>query len=51
MDMQSARLIGRPLFSCWIYQSQFAAGGKLELWLGPKPNTNWGVAAPPWMAH
>lgn len=49
--IQSARLNGRPLENCWIYQRQFAAGGKLELWLGSKPSTNWGVAIPPWMAH
>jgi len=49
--IQSAKLNGQPLDNCWIYQSQFAAGGKLEIWLGPKPNTNWGVAIPPWRAH
>ena len=45
--IQSARLNGKPLNDCWFYQSQFAAGGTLELWLGAKPNTAWGITPPP----
>jgi predicted alpha-1,2-mannosidase len=45
--IQAAKLNGRPLENCWIYHRDLAAGGTLELWLGPKPNTRWGVATPP----
>ena len=48
--IQAAKLDGQPLTNCWIYQSDFAAGKTLELWLGPKPNTAWGVAVPPYKA-
>jgi predicted alpha-1,2-mannosidase len=46
--IQSAKLDGRPLANCWFPQSAFAAGKTLELWLGPKPNTTWGIAVPPY---
>ncbi|MCX6872586.1 MAG: glycoside hydrolase family 92 protein, partial [Verrucomicrobia bacterium] len=45
--IQSAKLAGVPLNNCWIYHRDLAAGKTLELWLGPKPNTNWGVAVSP----
>ena len=48
--IQSAKLAGAPLNNCWIYHRDLAAGKTLELWLGPKPNTNWGVAIPPYRA-
>jgi putative alpha-1,2-mannosidase len=48
--IRAAKLDGRPLKNCWIYQSDFAAGKTLELWLGPKPNTAWGIAVPPYQA-
>jgi len=47
MYIQSATLNGQPLDNCWFYHSQFAAGGKLELTLGPQPNMSWGVKLPP----
>jgi predicted alpha-1,2-mannosidase len=40
--IQKAELNGKPLNSCWFYHKDFAEGGLLELWLGPKPNTQWG---------
>jgi len=40
--IQKAELNGKPLNNCWIYHKDFAKGGLLELWLGPKPNKNWG---------
>ena len=45
--IQAAKLDGQPLQNCWIYHRDLAAGKTLELWLGPKPNTNWGVAVAP----
>ena len=43
MYIQKARLNGKMLENCWIYHKDFAKGGLLELWLGPKPNKSWGV--------
>ena len=40
--IQRAALNGRPLETCWFHHRDFAAGGRLELWLGPKPNEKWG---------
>ncbi|MHC4906280.1 MAG: glycoside hydrolase domain-containing protein [Planctomycetota bacterium] len=40
--IQRAKLNGQPLDNCWFYHKDFAKGGLLELWLGPKPNKNWG---------
>ena len=34
---------GQPLDSFHFPHSTFAAGGLLELWLGPRPNKKWGV--------
>lgn len=42
MYIQKAKLNGKPLDNCWIYHRDFAKGGLLELWLGPKPNKEWG---------
>ena len=41
--IQKARLNGKPLDNFWFTHQQFSAGGKLELWLGDKPNKEWGV--------
>jgi putative alpha-1,2-mannosidase len=44
--IQSARLNGKPVEGrFWITHAEFAAGGLLEIELGPRPNKNWGVPA------
>jgi len=43
MYIQKAMLNGQPLNNCWFYQKDFAKGGLLELWLGPKPSA-WGTS-------
>jgi putative alpha-1,2-mannosidase len=40
--IQKAMLNGKPLDNCWFDHKEFAKGGLLELWLGPKPNKQWG---------
>jgi predicted alpha-1,2-mannosidase len=40
--IQKAKLNGKPLDKCWIYQKDVARGGLLELWLGSQPNRKWG---------
>ena len=40
--IQKATLNGKPLRKCWILHEDFAKGGTLELWLGDKPNKQWG---------
>jgi len=40
--IQNAKLNGETLNTFWFYHDQFAKGGELELWLGDKPNKNWG---------
>jgi len=47
MYIQSATLNGQKLDNCWFYHNLFAAGGKLELFMGNKPNKKWGIAIPP----
>ncbi len=42
MYIQKAQLNGKALKNCWMYHKDFASGGLLELWLGPKPNKAWG---------
>jgi putative alpha-1,2-mannosidase len=39
--IQSALLNGKPLSRAWLRHSEIAAGGRLELVLGPEPNLNW----------
>jgi putative alpha-1,2-mannosidase len=43
MYIQKASLNGQPLNNCWFSQKDFARGGLLELWLGPKPSA-WGTS-------
>ena len=45
--IQRARLNGRVLNNFWFPHEEFARGGLLELWLGPKPNTRWGTGKLP----
>ncbi|MCP4258761.1 MAG: glycoside hydrolase family 92 protein [Planctomycetes bacterium] len=40
--IRKAKLNGKSLENCWFYHKDFAAGGILELWLGPEPNPHWG---------
>jgi predicted alpha-1,2-mannosidase len=39
--IQSAFLNGDPLSRAWLRHSEIAAGGRLELLLGPEPNLSW----------
>ncbi|HEV2479109.1 MAG TPA: GH92 family glycosyl hydrolase [Puia sp.] len=41
--IQNATLNGRPYPYCHIDHAQIAAGGTLELTMGPRPNKNWGL--------
>jgi len=41
--IQKAQLNGKALNSFWFTHEQFAAGGKLEIWLGAQPNKSWGI--------
>jgi len=41
--IQRAWLNGKPYNKCWIDHADVAAGGVLELEMGPAPNTHWGV--------
>lgn len=45
--IQSAKLNGQPQNNFWFIHRDFAAGGELELWLGPKPNKDWGTGMLP----
>lgn len=45
--IQKAQLNGEPLNNFWFTHEQFAKGGMLELWLGPKPNKDWGLENSP----
>ena len=42
--VQSATLNGQPLSRAWLRQAEIAAGGTLELVMGPEPNQSWGSA-------
>ncbi|HEY4207271.1 MAG TPA: glycoside hydrolase domain-containing protein, partial [Puia sp.] len=41
--IQSAKLNGKVYEKCWIDHADIAAGGVLELEMGPIPNPHWGV--------
>lgn len=45
--IQEARLNGQKLNNFWFYHKDFIKGGILELWMGNKPNKNWGVGKYP----
>ncbi|WP_242201999.1 GH92 family glycosyl hydrolase [Aestuariivivens insulae] len=46
--IQKVKLNGEVLDNFWFYHEDFANGGHLEIWLGDKPNKNWGIEeAPP----
>lgn len=44
MYIQKATLNGMALDRFWITHEEFSNGGKLELWLGPEPNKQWGLS-------
>jgi predicted alpha-1,2-mannosidase len=45
--IQKATFDGNGLNNFWFTHDDFAKGGKLEIWLGPVPNKNWGVKSLP----
>lgn len=45
--IQSARLNEQTLINFWFSHDTFTKGGTLELWMGDKPNKQWGTAALP----
>ena len=45
--IQRARLNSRKLKTFWFSHEEFARGGILELWMGPKPDKRWGRAGLP----
>ena len=45
--IQSASFNGKPLNKCWLYRDELVQGGVLQLTMGPRPNTAWGVKNPP----
>lgn len=42
--IQSAKWNGQPLNRAWLRYDEIAAGGRLELEMGPTPNKSWGSA-------
>lgn len=42
--IQSATFNGQPFDRCWLNYSEIAAGGALDLTMGPNPNQRWGRA-------
>ncbi len=47
MYIQRATLNGHSHDNAWFHHDQLTDGGTLELWLGPEPNEDWGVAELP----
>jgi len=45
--IQKAALNGKPLDKFWFTHEEYAKGGKLEIWLGPQPNKQWGLSGLP----
>ena len=45
--IQRARLNGQDLNNFWFTHETYANGGTLELWMGDKPNKEWGSGALP----
>ena len=41
--IQRAVLNGKPYDQCYLDFQDIAAGGTLELFMGPEPNPSWGV--------
>jgi putative alpha-1,2-mannosidase len=49
--IQRAKLNGKEWNDFWFTHEEFSRGGMLELWLGDKPNKNWGVGQLPPVAN
>ena len=47
MYIQRATLNGHSHDNAWFHHDQLTDGGTLELWMGPEPNEDWGVAELP----
>jgi putative alpha-1,2-mannosidase len=45
--IQKAAINGKVLNNFWFTHEEYAKGGKLEIWLGPQPNKQWGTAGLP----
>jgi predicted alpha-1,2-mannosidase len=45
--IQKVTLNGKPLNKFWFTHAEYAKGGTLDIWLGPKPNKKWGIAGLP----
>ena len=45
--IQKVRLNGKEHADFWFTHEVFAAGGTLEIWLGPQPNKTWGTGSLP----
>lgn len=45
--IQSASLNAKKLNTFWFTHEAFANGGQLDLWLGAKPNKQWGITGLP----
>ncbi len=45
--IQRAELNGSPQNNFWFRHSDFIKGGQLELWMGDKPNKEWGTGSLP----
>lgn len=41
--IQKAAVNGKPLHKFWFTHEEYVKGGKLEIWLGPEPNKQWGT--------
>ncbi|WP_214227879.1 GH92 family glycosyl hydrolase [Pedobacter sp. B4-66] len=47
--IQKVTLNGKPLNRFWFRHADFVNGGELQIWLGAKPNKQWGIAGLPSM--
>ncbi|AUH44392.1 glycoside hydrolase domain-containing protein [Streptomyces sp. CMB-StM0423] len=45
--IQRAALNGQRQDNAWFHHDRLTEGGTLELWMGPEPNKDWGVAELP----
>jgi len=45
--IQSVQWNGQPITNSWVLRNTLVKGGTLQVELGERPNTKWGVGAPP----